>query len=126
MISDIHYSVLSISSKNKNTFYGNPYNFIVIVVRNNNCILLSVTLPKILLLKIFQYCVSAMKRGVPVLNSNMPFLVTMAGNHSTPKKLSWHFTSVAFITLNIYFCYFMLILSPLHTVKLINDNTTAH
>lgn len=48
MISDIHCSVLPKSSKNKNIFYSDPYNFIVIAVKNNNCSLLSVALPKTL------------------------------------------------------------------------------
>lgn len=51
MISDIHLSVLHKSSKNKNTFYSDPYNFLVIAVKNNKCILLSVALPKTLHLK---------------------------------------------------------------------------
>lgn len=46
MISDIHCSALPKSSKNKNTLYGDAYNFIVIAVKNNNCILLSVAPPK--------------------------------------------------------------------------------
>lgn len=51
MISDIHCSVLPKSSKNKNTFYSDPYNFIVIAVKNNNCSPPSAALPKTLSLK---------------------------------------------------------------------------
>lgn len=54
MVSDIHCSVLPKSSKSKNASYSDPYNSIVIAVKNNNCIILSVAIHKTQPLKKFQ------------------------------------------------------------------------
>lgn len=64
--------------KTKYTFHGDPYDFIVIAVKNNNCIVLFVALLKTLSLKTsFTNMFQQWRRSVPILYSSMPSLLSI-------------------------------------------------